>query len=53
MKILNLSFLVVLVVIMWLLSEFGPKEARGAVSICGIGIAAVALVRLTRETRKK
>lgn len=53
MKILNLTFLLALVLIMWLLSEFGPEEARGAMSICGIGVAAIALVKLTKQTKKK
>lgn len=53
MKLLNLNVLVALVLVIWLLSEFGPEEASGAVSLCGIGIAAIVLAKLAREKREK
>ena len=49
---LNSKILVGLVLLMWLVSEFGPEEASGAVSICGIGVAVIALVRLLQEQKK-
>ncbi len=49
---LNSKILVIMVLIMWLISEFGPAEASGAASICGIGIAVIALVRLLQEQKK-
>ena len=49
---LNSKILVGLVLLMWLVSEFGPEEATGAASICGIGVAVIALVRLLQEQKK-
>ena len=50
---LNSKILVGLVLLMWLVSEFGPEEASGAASICGIGVAVIALVRLLQEQKKQ
>lgn len=49
---LNSKILVGLVLLMWLVSEFGPEEASGVASICGIGVAVIALVRLLQEQKK-
>lgn len=49
---LNSKILVGLVLLMWLVSEFGPAEASGPTSICGIGVAVIALVRLLQEQKK-
>lgn len=52
MSKLSLSVLVAFVLVLWLVSEFGPEEASGAASICGIGVAVIALVRLLQEQKK-
>lgn len=52
MKGPGLKVLMVLVLVLWLLSEFGPPEVSAAASICGIGIAAIALVKLAGATKK-
>ena len=49
---LNSKILVGLVLLMWLVSEFGPAEASGPARICGIGMAVIALVRLLQEQNK-
>lgn len=49
---LNSKILVGLVLLMWLVSEFGPEEASEAASIYGIGVAVIALVRLLQEQKK-
>ena len=46
------KILIILVLAMWLLSEFGPEEVSGAASICGIGVAVIALVKLLQEQKK-
>lgn len=53
MKILSLGFLLALVAVLWAVSEFGPDEASSAAAICGIGVAAIALVKLSKESKKK
>ncbi|MGM9540427.1 hypothetical protein [Anaerovibrio sp.] len=52
MKSPGLKVLVVLVVVLWLISEFGPADASAPASICGIGVAAIALVKLAGATKK-
>ncbi len=52
MKSPGLKVLIVLVVVLWLISEFGPAEASAPASICGIGVAAIALVKLAGAAKK-
>ena len=48
----GLKVLIVLVVVLWLISEFGPAEASAPASICGIGVAAIAMVKLAGAAKK-
>ncbi len=50
---LKSGFLVVLVVAIWLISELGPEQVSGPASICGIGIAVIALVKLLQEQKAR
>ena len=50
---LRSGFLVVLVVAIWLISELGPEEVSGPASICGIGVAVIALVKLLQEQKAR
>lgn len=52
MKILDVKVLVGLVIVLWLISEFGPEEASGAASVCGILVAVVAILKLNQQMKK-
>lgn len=45
------GFWVMLVAVMWLISELGPEEVSGSAAICGIGAAVIALVKLLHEQK--
>ena len=49
MKKLGLGVVLAFLMFLWLLSEFGPVEAQGPASICGIGVAVIALLKLRQR----
>ena len=53
MSKLSLSVLVAFVLVLWLVSEFGPEEAAPLASIAGIGIAVIALLKLNKQFKEK